>query len=235
MLKHKVLRKTVTNPQLQWVKKVKNNFWCKISKMSSKCHIVLLSCIITYFLHVDNWLRQWGAFFVLNYKTDLQEWSPSSILPGNACTFKKNEKQKFKRTHEIMMVIMKILYQALSSLFCGQTRFMFIALRGLSIKLLLWNNIILFILQFKKVKDISKICNSELNITSKQVTPSISQFFPMVSKLMTLVLATSNEFTQIIQKYLVFTHALCWSCSHKSSNLATGLCKNLYISKKQVM
>lgn len=44
--------------------------------------------------------------------------------------------------------------------------------------------------------------NSEWNITSEQVTPSIFQFFPMVNKLMTLILATSYEFTQIIQKIM---------------------------------
>lgn len=69
--------------------------------------------------------------------------------------------------------------------------------------------------------------NSEWNITSEQVKPSIFQFFPLVNKLMTLILATSSKFTQIIQKYLEFAHVLCYSYSHKSSNLATRLHENL--------
>lgn len=42
--------------------------------------------------------------------------------------------------------------------------------------------------------------NSEWTVTPEQVTPSIFQFFPLVNKLMTLILDTSYEFTQIIQK-----------------------------------
>lgn len=68
--------------------------------------------------------------------------------------------------------------------------------------------------------------NTEQNVASEQVTP-IFQFFPMVNKLMILILDTSNEFTQIIQKYLEFAHAHCQSYSHKSSNPATRLHKNL--------
>lgn len=67
----------------------------------------------------------------------------------------------------------------------------------------------------------------EWNITYEQVTPLIFQVFPMVNKLMSLILATSNEFTQIIQKYLEFSHPVCQSYSHKSSNPATKLHKNL--------
>ena len=52
------------------------------------------------------------------------------------------------------------------------------------------------------------IQNGEWNVTSEQVTFSIFQFSPMVNKLMTLILATSNEFTQIIQKYHEFSHEL---------------------------
>lgn len=48
--------------------------------------------------------------------------------------------------------------------------------------------------------------SDEWNVTSEQVTLSIFQFFPMVNKLMTFILATSNEFTQIIQKYHEFSH-----------------------------
>lgn len=48
--------------------------------------------------------------------------------------------------------------------------------------------------------------NGEWNVTSEQVTLSIFQFFPMVNKLMTFILATSNELSQIIQKYHEFSH-----------------------------
>lgn len=67
----------------------------------------------------------------------------------------------------------------------------------------------MLILRFKTVKDIGLVQNSKWNILSEQVTPLIFQFFPMVNKLMTLILATSNEFTQIIQKYLEFSHPVC--------------------------
>ena len=69
--------------------------------------------------------------------------------------------------------------------------------------------------------------SDEWNVTSEQVTLSIFQFFPMVNKLMTFILATSNEFTQIIQKYHEFSHEPSQNYSHKSSNLATRPHKNL--------
>lgn len=44
---------------------------------------------------------------------------------------------------------------------------------------------------------------------------------------MTFILATSNELSQIIQKYHEFSHEPSQNYSHKSSNLATRLHKSI--------